>query len=356
MFLKAELENVAKLEFRAKPEGEKKVKFRENKEYVTSNPALSDISQKLFRTIEKMEKFIKDKHEMNWENARDEAEALSSQGRLGLNRGEFGTEGYEGGVGGDEFELPRSDRFASATKDLIEQAHQLAELKGDGSSIFLRSDQSILNNQLFENFTKEMQHDMAVTPTKMKFIEESYLGDNFDTVQKRPPKKLEVGGQKLGNKLEFLNKQMSFEEIGTIICRKDVQKKRIKMEVRNSKVAEFCEVLKGKKINVSLLPKFNELRNTYYDVMERKRAEQIASSSAKNIGSKTESKQGMSGRSEPERGFEGGEMNDYNDGLDVIMETMREEVMTDPNVDYMNVNENWSRLGEMSELIRFLND
>ena len=191
---------MAKLEFRAKPEGEKKVKFRENKEYVTSNPALSDISQKLFRTIEKMEKFIKDKHEMNWENARDDAEALSSQGRLGLNRGEFGTEGYEGDVGGDEFELPRSDRFASATKDLIEQAHQLAELKGDGSSIFLRSDQSILNNQLFENFTKEMQHDMAVTPTKMKFIEESYLGDNFDTVQKRPAKKLEVVGQKLGKR------------------------------------------------------------------------------------------------------------------------------------------------------------
>lgn len=63
--LSAELENVARLQFKPAGEPVKRVNFKQKHEYVTSNPVHSDISQKLQDRIDKLEQAFKEKEAMS---------------------------------------------------------------------------------------------------------------------------------------------------------------------------------------------------------------------------------------------------------------------------------------------------
>ena len=65
MISKAELENVARLQFKPVGEAQKRVNFKQKHEYITSNPVHSDISQKLQERIDKLEQAFKDKEAMS---------------------------------------------------------------------------------------------------------------------------------------------------------------------------------------------------------------------------------------------------------------------------------------------------
>lgn len=229
----------------------------------------------------------------------------------------------------DEFSAPKHDKLASATRKLIDQADAYAERSADYR--FIKSQQTLLNNRKFEDFSREALQDLPFTPSKIKQIEETYLLENFDTIQKRPPKKHEPVFHNIGSKFDDFDKFIvTNNEVAEAIIRgaKD-ESVNIECAVPNDKIDEFCDILQGRKISDSLSAKLDVLNQKHNEIKNRQRAENKDSQSGKVKSGQLDSKgQPGSARSGGAEAIAPVFDTQDNDNLDVIFETNQEYLNT----------------------------
>lgn len=333
----------------------KKVTFQGKQEYVTSNPALSELSNKLLRNLEKMESSAGEKQKGFYGYENDDLQIDSTLKKKDLLEQNLNIDNFDHGYHDQgDFEIPRNDKYASDTKSLIDQAQQYADKRTISDNMFVKSDQSIINNLLFDNFNKEFENDIIFTPTKIKHIEDTYLNENFETFKKIPAKRNEV--QPIMDTIKPSEDQEKYkiDEIeilkNIMTCENERENKLSVFD--DQKVVNIMEVLAGKRVDINLAWKIQKLNEIDLKIKKHRELEKIPSSTT----SKNQFRPESNNQSSEKQGQVYDDMeNDYggmDHQLDVIRETMKESLISDQLDENMSIAESWTRLGEKGLLKR----
>jgi hypothetical protein len=241
---------------------------------------------------------------------------------------------YDGMDGGldtdpvlDQFSAPKVDRFASATKELIDQADALAEQSADHR--FLKSNHPLLTMGKYDNFTRDLGSLDMMSPSRMREIEHTYLqqygarekqpktrkGRGFENIRLKAPEAYEVSRRDIA-KLVFTFKNNS-----------DLENR--PFDVKSSKISNFLAAMKGQKRDMEIHEKLKVLKNCFQEAKRRKGLSEHTDSRFKRDGQ--DFKGQSSGNSAASEGLPPLEP-DMNIDLDVIYETNQEQLSSHPNL------------------------
>lgn len=240
-------------------------------------------------------------------------------------------EGMEGGLDTDPvldpFSAPKVDRFASATKELIDQADAIAEQSADHR--FLKSNHPLLTMGKYDNFTRELGSLDMLSPSRMREIENTYL-QQYGAKEKQPRTRKGRGFENIRLKAPEAY-EISRRDLAKLVLtgKNDPEQENQPFDVKSSKVRNFLAAMKGQKRDSEIHEKLKVLKGCFQEAKRRKGTSEHTDSRFKRDGQ--EFKGQSSGNSAASEGLPPLEP-DMNIDLDIIYETNQEQLSSNPNL------------------------